>query len=326
MVRAASKRVETIPAEYESVTEQVLKKEASSRIERVKAEYVTERETIETKPATTKWVKKKADRNCLSADPEDCLVWCLVEVPAQYRTVTKQVRKGCPDGYTDNGDDCTRTVEIPAEYGTRTYRKVKSPATTREIEIPAEYTSVTKRQIKTPATVREVEIPAEYGTRTYRKVKTPATTRVVEKDPIYKTVTKSVRQGCPDGYTDNGDDCTKVVEIPAEYSTRSFRTVKAPAATREIEIPAEYATVTKRKLVKKGGFTEWREVLCGDQVTSEKIRSIQRALRDRGYDPGPIDNILGVQTKAALTKFQKDNGLPIGQLDKETLKQLGVKY
>lgn len=25
-----------------------------------------------------KWVKKKADRNCLSSDPEDCLVWCLV--------------------------------------------------------------------------------------------------------------------------------------------------------------------------------------------------------------------------------------------------------
>lgn len=27
-----------------------------------------------------KWVKKKADKNCLSADPNDCLVWCLVEV------------------------------------------------------------------------------------------------------------------------------------------------------------------------------------------------------------------------------------------------------
>ncbi len=27
----------------------------------------------------TEWVKKKADRNCLSDDPNDCLVWCLVE-------------------------------------------------------------------------------------------------------------------------------------------------------------------------------------------------------------------------------------------------------
>lgn len=26
-----------------------------------------------------KWVKKKADKNCLSANPDDCLVWCLVD-------------------------------------------------------------------------------------------------------------------------------------------------------------------------------------------------------------------------------------------------------
>jgi hypothetical protein len=32
--------------------------------------------------AGTKWVKKKADKNCLSANPDDCLVWCLVDVPA----------------------------------------------------------------------------------------------------------------------------------------------------------------------------------------------------------------------------------------------------
>jgi len=39
-------------------------------------------------PETTKWMKKKADRNCLSADPDDCLVWCLVRVDPIVRTVT----------------------------------------------------------------------------------------------------------------------------------------------------------------------------------------------------------------------------------------------
>ena len=29
---------------------------------------------------STKWVKRKADENCLSQNPDDCLVWCLVEV------------------------------------------------------------------------------------------------------------------------------------------------------------------------------------------------------------------------------------------------------
>ena len=36
------------------------------------------------------------------------------------------------------------------------------------------------------------------------------------------------------------------------------------------------------------------------------------------------DNVLGINTKAALVKFQKDNGLPIGSLDFQTLKALGV--
>ena len=119
---------------------------------------------------------------------------------------------------------------------------------------------------------------------------------------------------------------TREEAIPAEYSTATKQVLKAAATTREIEIPAEYTTVTKRRLVKKGGFTEWREVVCNYKVTAELNRQIQRALRDRGYDPGPIDNIIGTRTKAALVKFQKDNGLPIGNLNVETMKALGVEY
>jgi hypothetical protein len=43
--------------------------------------------TIQTKPITNKWVKKTADRNCLSANPNDCLIWCLVEVPGESETL-----------------------------------------------------------------------------------------------------------------------------------------------------------------------------------------------------------------------------------------------
>ncbi len=294
LVKAESKRMIAVPAEYETVAEQYVAKEAATRIERVAANYETATERIEVTPASTNWVKKKADRNCLSADPNDCLVWCLVEVPATYRTVTKQVREGCPEGYTDNGDDCTRAIEIPAEYASRNKRMIKTPASTREEVIPAEYTTVSKRVIKTPASTREEVIPAEYKTMTKRVVKTPATVR----EEI----------------------------IPAEYKTTSTRKLKAAAATRTIEVPAEYTTVTRKRLVKAGGFTEWREILCSDKVTAYTVRQIQNALKDRGYEPGPSDNILGVRTKAALTKFQKDNGLPVGKLDFETLRALGVQY
>jgi len=38
-------------------------------------------------PAISKWVKTKVNRNCLSVNPEDCFVWCLVKSPAQIEEI-----------------------------------------------------------------------------------------------------------------------------------------------------------------------------------------------------------------------------------------------
>ncbi len=48
----------------------------------------TRQQTFVERPANIKWIKKQADRNCLSKNPEDCLVWCLVEVPEISSTLT----------------------------------------------------------------------------------------------------------------------------------------------------------------------------------------------------------------------------------------------
>ena len=39
-------------------------------------------------------------------------------------------------------------------------------------------------------------------------------------------------------------------------------------------------------------------------------KDLQKALADRGYDPGPIDGIIGAGTRAALRAWQRDNSLP----------------
>ncbi|NJN34540.1 MAG: peptidoglycan-binding protein [Saprospiraceae bacterium] len=168
------------------------------------------------------------------------------------------------------------------------------PATTREEIIPAEYANMTTQKIKVPATTREEVVPAQYTTVTKQQVKTPASFREEE--------------------------------IPAVYSTVTKKAASAGPQVREVAIPAETQTITKRRLVKAGGFSEWREVVCNDKVTGSTVRAIQRALKERGYDAGPEDDIMGSRTKAALTKFQKDKGLPVGNLDVETMKALGVKY
>ena len=59
---------------------------------------------------------------------------------------------------------------------------------------------------------------------------------------------------------------TRSVEIPAEYGTVAKKSIKNSCSKQELfEVPAEFTTVTKRRLVKEGGFTEWREVVCNQK-------------------------------------------------------------
>lgn len=45
-------------------------------------------------------------------------------------------------------------------------------------------------------------------------------------------------------------------------------------------------------------------------TTGSKVEDLQTLLKNRGYDPGPIDGIFGNGTKTAILKFQKAKGLP----------------
>ncbi len=53
---------------------------------------------------------------------------------------------------------------------------------------------------------------------------------------------------------------------------------------------------------------------------------IQKSLKDMGYDPGPVDGIMGKKTRAAIQQFQRDKGLPAhGEPDDATLKAMNLK-
>ena len=360
---------------------------SSVEFERIPMEYETTTERVEVSPASTKWVKRKADRNCLSANPDDCLVWCLVEVPAEFKTVTKRTAKGCAAGYTRSSkstgansrdEECVRVRQVAAQYGRR--QIVKAAPSYREEIIPAKFSTVTKQRIKTPATTREEIIPAEYKTVTKRVISKPASYDRVAIPAEFSTSTFSYREGLKlkPGYrwttsglvynpaydsgssnysgspmpagagpgadgiggSGRGGDVGDMIggDVPADANSAdvysNWGDAGCPAGysynadsgvcSRSVDIPAEYSTVTKRSVSRKGGFSEWREVVCANKITANLTQQVQRALRDRGYDPGPIDNVIGTRTKAALVKFQKDNGLPVGNLDIETLNALGV--
>lgn len=259
LVKEAYTIKETTAATYDWIEEEVLVREGYTGTKVVPAVYETVTEEVEVSPASTKWTSKKAT-NCYSTNPEDCTIWYIEEIPAQKKTVTRQVLKT---------PETTREVEIPAEYKVVKREVIKTPEITKEIFVPAEYTNIKKVILQSPATTKEILIPAEY-----------------------KTITKKVL-----------DEPAKIVEVP---------------------LPDEYETITNKVLVKKGGYHVWREVLCESERTIEKLTSIQQALKLKGYNPGFIDGVFGVQTRSALLAFQKDNNLPEGQLDIETLEALGV--
>lgn len=85
-------------------------------------------------------------------------------------------------------------------------------------------------------------------------------------------------------------------------------------------------TLTFKKLDKIGGFPDWKEVLCANRINNRLIRKLQESLTEKGYlDYSEPVSELTNQIKIALFRYQKELGLPVGQLDFETLESLNIK-
>ena len=55
------------------------------------------------------------------------------------------------------------------------------------------------------------------------------------------------------------------------------------------------------------------------------VKKVQESLRDKGYDPGPIDGVMGSKTRHAIGQYQTAGSLPsTGRLDQQTAGKLGV--
>jgi Putative peptidoglycan binding domain len=73
------------------------------------------------------------------------------------------------------------------------------------------------------------------------------------------------------------------------------------------------------------GSTSKSDTMDGGAGSSEQVKAVQKALQDKGMDPGPIDGIMGPKTMAALKAFQKDQKLAeSGRLYDQTREKLGV--
>lgn len=279
LVKEASTRLEEVPAVYEEVEEQILIKPASKKAFEIPAEYETITEKKLVREAYTTW-KPGTETTLQRIDEKTGQVMCLVEVPAVYEDVSRQV--------------------------------IKTPATIRYEDIPAEYQTVKKTVLKTPATTRTIEIPAEYAEREVKKLLKPATTvtKVVPVDYEREVMTMvqpatEKRIVIPAEYTER--EVTKLVSparevrvpVPAEYADVAQEVQVCPVQEYWSQILCDVnATPEKIKEIqqalKNAGY--YNGMINGetDALTMSAVAEYQKA---KGL---PADGYINVETVKAL--------------------------
>lgn len=157
--REASEKVEIVPATYKTVTKRVLVRPETTKLVSVPAKYGTKSERIQVSPAKTVW-KKGAGHTAAGAGTGaagGASASAIVDRFGNQKIVGSRV--------TDTGE-LLCLVEVPAQYKTVTKTVLVSPATTKTVATPAEYKTVQVTELVTAAQERRIAIPEEYGTVT----------------------------------------------------------------------------------------------------------------------------------------------------------------
>jgi hypothetical protein len=247
-------------------------------------------------------------------------------IPARYEMQSERVMIKEPS---------ERIEVVPAKYEWVTEKVLVAPASERIEEVPAVYKTeyekildkpehtiwkkgtgpITKIDAGTGEIMCLVTVPATYKTVSKRILVSKATTRAIAIPAKYKTVKKRIVKAAP---------TTRTVTIPAEYKIIKARKLVQPGTTNSIPIKAEYTTITKRMKVTEGKM-DWAPVLCKTNMNNQVGLRLQKSLKAAGFNPGPLDGVIGVQTMSATKAYQRAKGLSTGGLTMETLGSLGVK-
>ncbi|WP_415407133.1 peptidoglycan-binding domain-containing protein [Sulfurovum sp. CS9] len=232
-----------LPAQYETVEEQVMVKEPSSEISIVPAEYRMAEEEIEVIPATKKLTPIPATYKEITE---------TIEVKPAIRTWKTSLKKkalpvskmilaaagaGGVDLNSSQPGNCYKEYFIP-----RKFKKITEDILVRnehnETEvIPAEFEIVEKTIVIKPASKEIIEVPAVYE-ETEEQVLVEAEKTVWKKgqNPAQKVSGATGEIMC-------------LVKIPAKYKTIKKRVLKTPATTKIVEVQEETQVIKVKKLL-----------------------------------------------------------------------------
>jgi hyperosmotically inducible periplasmic protein len=111
-------------------------------------------------------------------------------------------------------------------------------------------------------------------------------------------------------------------------SARASELARDVAGTRAVKNELTYdpanRAISPAPRSSKGAAVHASKV--GASGSHAQVMAFQQALKDKGFDPGPIDGTVGPRTTAAVRAYQKAENLTMtGEMNPDTATKLGVK-
>jgi hypothetical protein len=254
------------------------------------------------------------------------------EVPAGYAPATKDMKVPYEEPYGKPGQVSPKKmkVQVKSEWE-RLYRKKSScwdcTDVCRETEGP-EYDWITGYTCQGKDQQCSFGYKKQYQTCTYQMEQCvppqlpPADQACVTKEITvtvpaeYKKVPVIV-EVCSPG---------KVRKMPVEAVVEPVD-CPVPAFRELCDAPEPTSQCVSEQVQVCSPFLEWRrEQFCNYDDKGPFIKKVQIALQQEGFDPGPLDGMMGDQTRQAIRAFQQAEGLAQGgTLTKETVQALGIQ-
>ena len=296
-----------IPATFRDVWETVIVRPATVQTSVIPAQYRDVPETVMVAPARRYWRRSAGVPGYgpywpgqTRVEPTGEVV-CLVEEPAQYRTVYHHV--------------CVRPEQridtpVPAEVRQVSRRVVDQPAREEVRVIPARFGQQQVDVLDAPERVERIDVPPVYRDVPRQEIVEPARTRwlpTVCATPLAPPPPPRCMDACGGSQLpppcDEGDACGG-----------------PPPSVREYGADEGYVRQGEPRMHRHHG---WARGPAG--AGHNPVADMERALAARGDYRGPIDGLFTPAAGEGLHRFQRANGLPQGPLTHESARRLGIE-
>ena len=127
--------------------------------------------------------------------------------------------------------------------------------------------------------------------------------------------------------TDSARASQMAREVPGVRSVRNDVTYENPRTSMNSDTTSSDKTdkpSLKQRMSDKMSDMK-HDMSASNAAGQTHVRAAQEKLKDKGFDPGPIDGVWGPRTAAAVSDFQRSENLKVtSRLDAETLGKLDI--